>query len=227
MLYNNLMANFEAGEISSLIEVSDVRDGVVILRNGGLRRLILVSGINFDLKGEEEKNLIVFGFQDFLNSLQYPIQILVHSRKVNISGYLEKIKNLQVKETNEQLKNLIEDYHGFIDFLVSKNPIMSKTFVVTVPYDYVDIGGASGAAGNKILGFFGKKQPTAEKTAADNVAKFNEYTRQLDLRAEQVMSSLNRVGLRAVALNQEEVLELLYNFYNPATIEKKHESKRT
>lgn len=193
------MRTKEIRATQEIINIDRIENDAVILKSGGLRRVLLVSGISFDLKSEDEKNLILFSYQDFLNSLDFSIQQVVHSRKLNIDKYLAIISRTQKKEGNELLKQLITDYRQFVSEFVSKNPIMTKTFFVVVPYDPIVIPKVK------------KVQPSME-----------ENLRRLNMRVDEVISGLNRLGIRVVPLINEELAELFYNFYNPIVIDKKY-----
>jgi len=195
------------------VDVKEIRDGAVILKNGSLRRILLVSGVNFELKSEEEQNIITYAYQNFLNSLDFSVQFIIHSRKMNIGDYLDKLRDRKEQETNELLKNQIMEYVEFIGSFVESNEIMAKTFFVVVPYDSIAVS----KGGKKFLGFFGfgeKKDGVLEKT-------FEKKMIQLNQRTDQVTSGLVQVGLRVVPLNDEELIELFYNLYNPEAVEKK------
>ncbi len=203
----------ENGAIQNIISIDQIKNDSVVLKGGGLRKILLVSGIDFELKSDEERDVIVFGYQEFLNSLNFSLQVVIHSRKMNIDGYLKEIDALKGGEVSSLLKNMIDDYRDFVASFVSKNPIMSKTFFVAVPYDPIKIPEAGLAATKKIFGLFGKKKGFGG-SLADNQSKIEEGLRQLDLRVDQVVSGLNRIGLRAVPLTEPELVELFYNFYN-------------
>ncbi len=215
------MANpAQALPTQKFIEVKAVTNGALILKGGGLRQIVLVSGLNFDLKSTEEQEAITFAYQSFLNSLNFTIQIFIHSRKLNIEGYLESISKLSAKETNPLLKNQINEYHEFVGSFVRENAIMNKTFFVVVPFDSIQTG-ASEETTKKALGFFGKKPTTQTPGETDSEARLQRELSQLAQRTEQVIGGLNQLGLRAVALNDTETTELLYNLYNPEATEKR------
>lgn len=199
------------------IDIQGVKNGVLILKGGGLRQILLVSGLNFDLKSEDEQNAITFSYQNFLNSLNFSLQIFVHSRRVNIEGYIENLKKIEAEETNPLLKTQISEYGEFIKSFTSQNAIMNKSFFVVVPFDPVQIPGT--ASGGFLSGFRGKKDVAEAKEEDDK--RFAQHAGQLAQRSEQVISGLSQIGLRAVALKDEEIIELLYNLYNPEAIEKK------
>ena len=114
------------------LEVEQIREGMVILKNRGLRGIMMVSSLNFALKSDEEQAAIIYQFQSFLNSLDFSCQIIVQSRRLNITGYLDKIKELEIKQTNELLKIQTKGYHNFIKELVAAGTIMTKSFFVVI-----------------------------------------------------------------------------------------------
>ena len=204
----------------NIVEIEEIRDGVLILKNGALRQILMVAGINFDLKSEEEQNLILYNFQNLLNSLNFSIQFFIHSRKINIDSYLEKLNVRREQEANDLLKNQINEYRQFISSFVTENPIMNKTFFVVVPYDPIQIPEAAVGISRKIFGIFGKK------TAPENIQQEKEQQIakgliQLSQRVEQIAASLGSIGLNVVALDTDSSVELFYNLYNPDIIEKK------
>jgi len=204
----------EAQPTQKFVEIEDIRHGLVILKNGSLRRVLMVSGINFELKSEEEQNIIAYSYQNFLNTLDFSVQIVIHSRKLNIENYLNKLAERQTTETNELLKNQISEYIEFIRSFVELNAVMAKTFFVVVPYDSIVIP----SGGKKILELF--KFGSKTKISALEESLEQKIT-QLNQRTEQVINSLTQVGLRVVALEDKELIELFYNLYNPETVERK------
>lgn len=203
----------DAGSTQQFVDVEDVKDGVVILKSGGIRRILLVSGINFELKSEEEQNVITYTYQSFLNALDFQAQFIVHSRKLNIESYLIKLEERRGKESNELLQNQISEYAEFIRSFVELNAVMTKTFFVVVPYDPMSIPGS----GKKLFDMLG----LAKKTGIETDETLEHKLTQLNQRTDQVINGLTQIGLRAVALNDEELIELFYNIYNPETVERK------
>lgn len=205
----------EAQATQQFVDVEEVKDGTVILKGGGLRKILLVSGINFELKSEEDKNIILRAYQDFINSLDFSLQIIIHSRRLNIQGYLEGLAQRKETEENELLREQITEYSEFIKSFVEQSDIMGKSFFVVVPYDPVNISGKGGLMSG--LPFFGSKKDTS----AEDLKTLNEQIEQLNQRADHVGVGLSGIGLRAVALNDAELIELFYNLYNPSATEKK------
>lgn len=197
------------------VDIESIKNSVLVLKSGGLRKVLMVSGINFDLKSEEEQGIIIGAFQNFLNTLEFSIQFLVHSRKMNISNYLEKLKQRETQEENELLKNQISEYIEFVRSFVESNAVMAKTFFAVVPYDSVQISKVGGNILSNVK--FWQKNKDIETKDEDLEKKIT----QINQRTEQVINGLNQIGLRAVALNDEELIELFYNLYNPSDVEKK------
>jgi len=206
----------EAQPTQKFVEVKEIKDGAIILENGSLRRVLMVSGINFELKSEEEQNVITYAYQNFLNTLDFSVQIVIHSRKLNIDNYLDKLSERGSIETNELLKNQISEYIEFIRSYVELNAVMAKNFFVVVPYDPIIIS----EGGKKIFDLFKFGSKTKTKTS-NTEESLEQKMIQLNQRTEQVINGLSQIGLRVVALNDEELIELFYNLYNPSNIEKK------
>ena len=197
------------------IDIAKIQDGVVILKNGGLRRVILVDGLNFDLKSEEEQAAILYAYQSFINSLDFSIQINIHSRKLNIEGYLNNLRAREKEEQSDLLKTQINEYIKFVQSIVETNSVMIKNFFLVVPYDPVSlpsVGSPSAPDKSKIKGVVQTPQKEDGGISQANREK-------LDERTDQIVSGLRQIGLRAVPLEDDELLELYYNFHNPATIE--------
>ncbi|MCK4473912.1 hypothetical protein KAU40_01475, partial [Candidatus Parcubacteria bacterium] len=121
------------GSTQQLLEVDQIREGVVLLKNKAMRGVMMVSSLNFALKSEEEQDAIVFQFQNFLNSLDFSLEIIVQSRRLNITGYLDKLKELENKQENELLKTQTAEYQKFVRNLIAGGGIMSKNFFVVTP----------------------------------------------------------------------------------------------
>ena len=205
------------------VELQEVRDGVAFLKNGALRQLLIVSGVNFDLKSETEQDLMTYAYQNLLNALDFSIQIFIHSPRLNIESYLQKLQERHTQETNELLKTQIAEYIEFIKSFVANNAIMDKTFFVVVPYDPVYIPQAA----KGLMGLVKKAMPGGqEKTPAsqnkDELENIQQNLQQLRQRVDQAITGLQQIGLRAIPLDTEETIELIYNLYNPQLIEREN-----
>lgn len=187
------------------LEIEQIREGVMILKNKSLRGVIMVSSLNFALKSEEEQTAIIYQFQNFLNSLDFSLQIVTQSRRLNITGYLDKLKDLEQKQENELLKTQTAEYRNFVQDLIAGSSIMSKNFFVVVPFTLIEIPGMERAKG------FLKKKP--EITLSEE--QFQRAKSQLWQRMEFVALGLRRCGLQCVPLNTPELIELFWGLYHP------------
>ena len=191
-----------------LLEVEKIKEGVVVLKNKALRGVIMVSSLNFALKSEEEQKAIIYQFQSFLNSLDFSIEIIIQSRKLNITGYLDKLKELEAEEENELLKLQIGEYEKFIEELIAGGAIMSKNFFVAVPFTLVELPRLTASEDDKKKG----KKSRAEE-------RFQRAKIQLWQRTEFVTLGLRRCGLQCIPLNTLELVELFWSLYHPEEAE--------
>lgn len=189
------------GSTQEVIKFAEIREGVVILKDGNLRQVLLCSSVNFDLKSEQEQDAIIYRYQSFLNSLEFPIQILMQSKKLDLSNYLAKLDKVSKEQTNELLKYQTEDYVDFVRKLVDVANIMDKRFYVVVPY----------LVPPKISPL-GKK---SESAAVLNYDEFKKYKTELEQRIQVVQGGLNSIGVRTAVLDTQQLIELYYNVYNP------------
>ena len=199
----------DASSTQKYVEVEDVRDGIIVLKNGSIRCILLVSSINFDLKSSDEQDAIISQYQGFLNSLDFPLQIIVHSRRFRVEPYLEKLVEEEKHQENELLRFQISEYRNFVRNLTDVSNIMSKFFYVVVPFapSETESGGLLG----KLSGIF---QPSSGSVSHSET--FETYRNQLLQRADQVASALSGTGVLTKMLGTEETIELLYNTYNPS-----------
>lgn len=195
------------------LEIDQIREGVMILKNKALRMILMVSSLNFALKSIEEQQAVLYQFQDFLNSLDFTCQILIQSKRLNIVGYLDKLKEIEDKEENELLKLQIVEYRKFIEELMAGGSIMQKTFYVIVPFTLLEF---QETATKKML----KSPKKIAGLTALTEEDFQRCRNQLWQRVEFVALGLRRCGLQTVPLNTEELIELLWGFYHPLEAEK-------
>lgn len=193
------------------LEIKEIRDGVMVLKNSQIRGILLVSSINFALRATEEQNSIIYAFQSFLNSLDFPCQILIQSRHINITPYLDEIKKLEEKQENELLKVQAASYVEFIKELVKSENVMTKNFLVVVPYNLAEILGTTNALKS---GFF-KKRDKGGLSDED----FAKCKSQLWQRMEFVASGLRRCELESSPLTTEEIIELFWAINHPQEAE--------
>ncbi|EKE20848.1 MAG: hypothetical protein ACD_7C00461G0008 [uncultured bacterium] len=191
------------------VNVEEVKNDLVVLKNKSLRAIFLVSSINFDLKSADEQEAIIGGYQNFINSLDFPIQIMISSRRLNIEPYLELLEKKRKTQTNELLRLQISEYSNFIKDLTEVSQIMTKQFYLVVPFFPVE--NLENGFLDKIMSFFNPKQQVEE-----TIEIFETYKNQLWQRADQISAGLTSLGVRATILNTEELIELLYSSYNPS-----------
>lgn len=198
-----------ASSTQKYVEVDEIRDGVIVLKSGALRAVVLVSSLNFDLKSTEEQDAIINQYQQFLNSLDFPVQIVISSRRFNIEPYLDLLEKEAKQQENELLRFQISEYKSFIKNLTEVSNIMSKYFYVVVPFSSSE-DERSGFF-DKILGIFRSKQ-----SVSAHGTLFETYKAQLFQRVNHIATALGAAGVNAVPLGTEEIIELLYNSYNPS-----------
>jgi hypothetical protein len=196
------------------VPIKDVRDGVVTLKDGGMRAVVLASSLNFSLKSEDERNAIVLQFQDFLNSLDFPIQISVESRRLDIRPYIALLEEQYKEQLNDLMKIQTREYIDFIKKFTETTNIMTKSFFVVVPYDPALINVKSGLGGNLF------QKQTSNEALKQKESSFEENRTQLEQRVGVVEQGLVRCGIRVVRLGTEEVIELFYKYFNPGDSEK-------
>jgi len=198
------------------LEFDQIKNGTIILKNKTLRAVLMVSSLNFALKSEEEQSAIIYQFQSFLNSLDFQCQIIVQSRKTNITGYFDGLKKLEKNQKNELLKLQTSEYRKFIEGLVENESIMRKTFFVVIPY-YLGQGQSDEEENNKkgIKGFFNKPKMSEEI----NEENFKRYRNQLWQRMEFVALGLRRCDLSTTPLTTPELVELLWSWNHPGEAE--------
>ena len=201
--------------VQRYLDIAEVRDGLVILRNGSLRAVLMVSSINFALKSQEEQEAIIFHFQNFLNSLDFSVQILISSRKLNIEDYYKMLTIREKEQANELLKIQIGEYRNFIRELVEMANIVSKTFYITVPFSPVE---ELTDLGKGLIGQVGSKK-TAKQAYVFKEEEFGKNKGQLLQRVQHVANGLAGMGLKMTSLNTQELIELFYTLYNPSISE--------
>jgi len=189
------------------LEFDQIKEGIIILKNKGLRAVLMVSSLNFALKSAEEQNAVLYQFQNFLNSLDFSCQILIQSRQLNITGYLDKLANIEEKEKNELLKIQITEYRKFIDQIAQGGSIMQKTFYVIVPFSIMEAQMFGGEA----------KMPKIP-TLTEEI--FQRAKNQLMQRVEFTVLGLRACGLQSVPLTTLELAELFWALHHPEEAEK-------
>lgn len=195
--------------------ISEIRDGMVVMKDGSFRAVVACKSINFDLMSAREREGVEFSYQNFLNSLYFPIQIFVRSQRVDIGPYMDRLANIRRSQDNMLLNVLMDDYIEFIDVLSQEANIMDKSFFVIIPY-YHTVDGDNIVQQSK--GFFGKifAKPSVGVTVIDQIV-YDKGKDEIKNRVDSVVSGLYQIGIHSVQLNTKELGELYYNVYNPDT----------
>ena len=201
------------------VKIKEVRDGIVILKDGGLRAVLMASSINFALKSEDNQQAIIEQFQNFLNSLDFSVQIVIQSRRFDIKPYIAILEERAKNQKNELLKLQTREYIGFVTKFTENTNIMNKIFFIVVPYTaaLVQMSGAGGIAA-RLKGSTSTKEETASKG-------FEEHRTQLEQRVSVVEQGLIRTGVRVAQLGTEEIVDVFYQLFNPGETEKTVQSK--
>ncbi|MDA1334913.1 MAG: hypothetical protein O2794_02765 [bacterium] len=208
---SQLAQNAKASQ--EIVPIEEIRDGVVVLKDGSLRGVLMASSLNFALKSPDEQDAIILQYQSFLNSLDFSVEFSIQSRRLNIEPYLEILRTRKKEEVNELLRIQITEYITFVKEFVETGNIVTKTFYIVVSFTPNALSGAQQQGiMQTVKTIFGGNKNT--DGTIDQV-KFEEYKTQLYQRVDTVISGLVRTGVRAVPLNTEELIELYYSLYNP------------
>lgn len=189
------------------VDVAEIKDDVIVLKSGALRGVLSVSAINYDLKSTQEQEAIIEQYKNFLNSLDFPTQILISSRKINIDNYLEFVESREKEQANELLRFQIAEYKNFVKHLVSVSNIMDKDFYIIIPFSSIE---------NQKKGlmdsFNALINPRKNILAKQDL--FETCRNQLFQRMDHVITGLSGIGLNIIPLKTQELIELLYISYN-------------
>ncbi|MEI6728044.1 MAG: hypothetical protein WCK98_00180 [bacterium] len=195
----------------AFVEVGEIRDDVLVLKDGLMRGIIAVSSANFALKSGEEQQLIINAFQGVLNALEFPIQILVQSRKLNLDPYIEKLRQLEDAQQNDLLRVKMQEYIEYINQMLDQINIMKKDFYIIVGYEPTSAK----------IGFFASiaRALNPTKVIKKKREDFNRDKQFLNQRMDQIISRFSSLDLKVNSLNTEQLIALMYNSYNPDTLE--------
>ena len=208
------MAN-KSKATQDFVPIREVRDGIVVLEDGSMRAILMTSSLNFALKSQDEQTSILAQFQNFLNSIEFSVQIFVQSRNLDIRPYIALLEERYKVQTDDLMRIQIQEYIQFVKNFTESANIMSKSFFTIVPYSPAVLQSKGGALGI-LSGITGDKKET-QKGDTD---LFEENKTQLQQRISVVEQGLSRTGIRVVQLGTEEVIELYYKMFNPGELEK-------
>ena len=197
-----------SGATQQFLELDEIKEGVVILKDKTLRGIMMISSVNFALKSEQEQQSIIFQFQSFLNTLDFPLEITMQSKKLNISNYLDKLNQMREAEENQLLKVQIREYGNFIRKIISGGSIMSKNFYATVPFNFGELRSVPA-----------QKKQKEESAEIIKEERFQRAKSQLLQRMQFASVGLKRCGLQCVALSTAELIELFWGLYHPEKAE--------
>lgn len=204
------MAAKPAGATQQFVPVKEIRNGVIILKEGGYRGILICSSINFGLKSVEEQHAIILGFQNFLNTIDFSIQIIVNSRKMDLRPYLALLDEKAVDQKSELMRIQLREYIEFIRSFADQANIMTKSFYIVVPY-------APHTATASAVSFLRRESASVKNASIET--SFEEDRAQLEQRLSLVAGGLSGTGVRAVPLGTEEIIELMYRSFNPGELE--------
>lgn len=192
------------------LDLAEIKEDTLVMKDGTVRAVLMVSSINFALKSEDEQEAIISSYVSFLNNINFPIQIVVQSRRFNIEAYINDLKEKAKEQTNELLKMQTEEYIEYIQELVSMGNIMNKKFYISIPYNPLS---------DEHKSFFASLKDSLKPTTLVKLKekKFQRYKEELDRRVENVSSGLSSIGLSAARMDTQSLIELFYNTYNPET----------
>lgn len=181
-------------------EIQDIRENIVLLRGGNACIIIRITSVNFALLSGQEQDAKVFAYAALLNSLSFPIQILVRSKPIQISPYLASIDLLMKKTPNPNLKIYMGKYKDFVTSLIQTTAILDKQFYIVIPYSSLEGGAASAISA--------AKHPNVQEDF------FQQAQTSLQTKADSLLSQIHRLSLRAKILEKEELVKLFYDIYN-------------
>jgi hypothetical protein len=211
------MATVKSNATQNFVPIEDIRDGLITLNDGGMVAIVMASSLNFSLKSDDERQAILLQFQDFLNSLDFSIQIFIESRRLDIRPYIALLEERYKAQTNDLMKIQTEQYINFIKNFTENTSIMTKNFFIVIPYGAAII--KSGAGGG-LLSWLPAAKSANQSDKTDTETSFEENKGQLEQRISVVEQGLVRCGIRVARLGNEEVIELFYKIFNPGETEK-------
>ena len=211
---NEQHAKSNPNSTQNTLLISEIRDGIVIMNDGSFRCIIMLKSINFDLMSPQEREGVEYGYQGFLNSLYFPVQIFVRSQKVDIGPYIQKLDKIRSEHDNMLLALLMEDYIVYMSSLAEQTNIMDKKFYLVIPFfPQADAQKVVQAGKGFMEGIFGKK----EEKVIINEADLETAKTELRDRTQAVLAGLMQCGVQGLPLDTNELIELYYDAYNPDT----------
>ncbi len=210
MASNKLVKNKINNSTQQYLDIAEIKGDTVIMRDGTLRAVLMVSSLNFALKSEDEQNAIIAAYVSFLNNFDFPLQIVIQSRELNIEKYIEALRQKEKEQTNELLKMQTSEYLQYIQELISLGKIMNKKFFVIVPYNPLS---------DKQKSFIARLTEAFKPVGLIRIKeeRFLRHRAELDKRIDLIIRGLSSMGLNTAQLDTQSLIELFYNAYNPTT----------
>ncbi|MDD4026832.1 MAG: hypothetical protein PHO75_01420 [Candidatus Shapirobacteria bacterium] len=202
------------GSTQEHLPIEDVVDGIVMMKDGSCSVVLSVSSVNFDLLSEEEQSSLVFAYGGIINSLNFPIQIIIQSHSKDVSSYLKNLQNMEEKQVNPQLKERIKQYRKFIEETVKKNDVLSKSFYIAVTFSSLELGIKSGSV-NAAKMFLQKNKNQELPFTKEYILE--KAKASLEPKRDHLMRLFSRLGLEIEVLNNKELIDLFYRTYNEET----------
>lgn len=203
-------------QTQDFVPIKEIRDSVVVLKDNSMKAVLITSSLNFALKSSEMQNAIIMQFQNFLNSLDFSVQIFIESRRLNMTPYIQSLEARYEKQNSDLMKIQVREYIKFVEEFGSTQNIMTKSFFVVVPFAMSAINAKKGVGGVTEFIKKSKKSDNGDQAKMD----FEEMKMQLEQRVAVVEQGLARCGIRTARLGTEELVELYYRLFNPETTEK-------
>ena len=196
------------------LDIYDINQGLILLKNGGARLVLSCTAVNFNLLSEIEQDAIIAAYSALLNSLSFSIQVVIRSKKMDISFYLDQLKTVEEEQTNKFLKKSIASYRSYVEQLISKNEVLDKSFYVIIPYQEAILTTSE----NPLKKLFPKKGGVV----LNKSAVFKKAMVQLEPKKEHLIKQFGKIGVRAKQLDTQELIELFYDIYNPDLARQQH-----
>lgn len=214
----NVAPKVNPNSTQNALQIAEIRDGIVIMNDGSFRTVVMVKSINFDLMSPQEREAVEYSYQGFLNSLYFPIQIFIHSQKVDLRPYIQKLDKIRSEHDNMLLALLMEDYINFMDDLSQQTNIMDKKFYVVIPYfPIADLQKALTASKNLFSGIGNLLNNKQQQHIVINETDLETGKAELRNRVQSVLGGLLQCGIQGLPLDTQELIELYYDVYNPDT----------
>lgn len=217
---NQVVNQSNPNSTQNSLEIAEIRDGIVIMNDGSFRSVIMVKSINFDLMSQEEQEAVEFAYQGFLNSLYFPIQIFIHSQKIDLKPYIDKLDKIRLEHDNMLLANLMGSYLDYVEGISNQINLMDKLFYIVVPYfplENISVQKAFSQSVNLFSGLIKLFSKNPDKKITINDQELQKAKTELKNRVQAVVGGLMQCNIQSIPLDTQELIELYYDIYNPDT----------